>query len=65
MDITVALGGGGVRGFSHIGVLKVLEHKKLNIRGVAGSSIGALIGAAYCLGKSPDSIETYLKKVDQ
>ena len=54
-----------MRGFAHVGVLKVLDQTGFVINGLAGSSIGALIGAAYCLGKSPDSIEQYLKSLDQ
>ena len=52
----LALGGGGVRGFSHIGVLKVLEQEDITIDLIAGSSAGALIGAAYASGISPDEI---------
>jgi NTE family protein len=52
----LALGGGGVRGFSHIGVLKVLEEANIPIDVIAGSSAGALIGGAYASGSSPDEI---------
>lgn len=48
--IALALGGGGVRGYAHLGVLKVLEEAKIPIRGLAGSSAGALAGAAYAFG---------------
>lgn len=53
----LALGGGGVRGFSHIGVLKVLEQEDFFPDIIAGSSAGALIGAAYASGASPKEIE--------
>jgi NTE family protein len=46
----VALGGGFARGISHIGVLKVLEEHDIAIDFVAGTSVGALIGAAYASG---------------
>ncbi len=46
----VALGGGFARGMAHIGVLKVLEEERIPIDFVAGTSVGALIGAAYCSG---------------
>lgn len=45
--IGLALGGGGVKGLSHIGVIKVLEENKIPIDFIAGTSIGALIGAYY------------------
>ena len=48
----VALGGGFARGISHIGVLKVLEEENISVDLVAGTSVGAIIGAAYCGGMS-------------
>jgi NTE family protein len=50
--ISLALGGGFARGIAHIGVLKVLEEENIPIHFVAGTSVGALIGAAYCSGLS-------------
>jgi NTE family protein len=55
--IGVALGGGFARGIAHIGVLKVLEEEDIPIRVVAGTSVGALIGAAYCSGLSIAELE--------
>lgn len=52
----LALGGGGVRGFCHIGVLKVLEQEEIAIDLIAGTSAGALIGGAYAAGASPSDI---------
>ncbi|MBV9670347.1 MAG: patatin-like phospholipase family protein [Acidobacteriales bacterium] len=54
--IGVALGGGFARGMAHIGVLKVLEEEGIPIDYVAGTSIGAVIGAAYCSGISAREI---------
>ncbi|HSM51727.1 MAG TPA: patatin-like phospholipase family protein, partial [Thermoanaerobaculia bacterium] len=45
--IGLALGGGGARGFAHVGVLRVLEQEKIPIDLVIGSSVGSLIGALY------------------
>ena len=45
--IGLALGGGGARGFAHIGVLRVLEQEKIPIDIVIGTSVGSLIGALY------------------
>ena len=55
--IGVALGGGFARGMAHIGVLKVLEEESIPVRFVAGTSVGALIGAAYCSGMPLDELE--------
>lgn len=49
--IALALGGGMARGFSHIGVLNVLERHGIRPGIVAGTSIGAVVGAAYLCGK--------------
>lgn len=65
MNITLALGGGGVKGFAHIGVLRVLEREGFQIRGVSGTSAGGLAGALYAAGYSPDDMENRLREVDQ
>jgi NTE family protein len=48
--IALVLGGGGARGFAHIGVLEVLENQDVPIDFVVGTSIGSLVGAFYCAG---------------
>jgi NTE family protein len=55
--IGLALGGGFARGMAHIGVLRVLEEEGIPIRTVAGTSVGALIGACYCSGLSIEELE--------
>jgi NTE family protein len=55
--IGLALGGGFARGMAHIGVLKVLEEEGIPIRLIAGTSVGALIGACYCSGLSIEELE--------
>ena len=55
--IGLALGGGFARGVAHIGVLKVLEEAGVPVDFVAGTSVGALIGAVYCSGVSPKELE--------
>jgi len=47
--IGLALGGGGARGLAHIGVLKVLEREGIPIDLIVGTSMGALVGAAYAV----------------
>lgn len=46
-QIGLALGGGGARGFAHVGVLRVLEQEKIPVDLVVGTSVGSLIGALY------------------
>jgi NTE family protein len=60
-NIGLALGGGGARGLAHIGVLKVLEREEIPIHIIAGTSIGALVGAGFASGIHPKEME---KRVD-
>ena len=62
-SIGLALGGGFARGIAHIGILKVLEQEHIPIDFVAGTSVGALIGAAYCGGMSPEELEELASRV--
>ncbi len=55
--VFLALGGGGLRGFAHAGVLKVLERENIPIDGVVGTSMGAIIGGLYCAGIKPSELE--------
>ena len=57
------LGGGFARGIAHVGVLKVLEEENIPISFIAGTSVGALIGAAYCSGVSPTELEEVARRV--
>lgn len=60
MKIALALGSGGGRGLFHIGVLKGLEERKIEVTAIAGSSIGSLIGAMYASGLKALEIENLL-----
>jgi NTE family protein len=62
-SIGLALGGGFARGIAHIGVLKVLEEEGIPIRMIAGTSVGALIGAAYCSGLTIAELEDVAHRV--
>ncbi|GAC1638815.1 MAG: patatin-like phospholipase family protein [Candidatus Acidiferrum sp.] len=55
--VGLALAGGFARGIAHIGVLRVLRDAGIPIDCVAGTSVGALIGAAYCAGASLEDME--------
>ena len=56
-SVVLVLGGGSARGLAHIGVLKVLEKEKIPIHRIVGTSMGALIGAAYSVGVSLKKME--------
>ncbi len=56
MKIGVTLTGGFVKGVAHIGFLKALEFKGLSPSFVSGTSAGAIVGALYCAGYSPEEL---------
>lgn len=55
--VALVLGGGGCRGYGHLGVLRVLEREGLKPDLVVGSSAGALVGALYAAGLGVERIE--------
>jgi NTE family protein len=55
--VGLALAGGFARGIAHIGVLRILREAGIPIDFVAGTSVGALIGAAFCAGTSLEEME--------
>ncbi len=63
--IAVVLGGGGSKGFAHIGVLKVLEAQKIPIHMVVGTSAGSLVGSLYASGKSAFELQDIALKMDK
>jgi len=60
----LALGGGGVLGAAHVGVLQVLHERDIHPTMVAGTSAGAVIGAAYAVGIDPYSLEEMVVNAD-
>jgi NTE family protein len=64
-ELSLALGGGGIKGFAHIGVLKRLEELGYSIKSIAGTSAGGLVGALYCAGYTPDEIAEMVIHFDQ
>ena len=56
MKIGIALSGGGARGIAHLGVLKALEEKGIRPHMITGTSAGALAGAFYAAGLTPEQI---------
>ncbi len=61
--IGLVLSGGGARGLSHVGVLKVLERERIPVDLIAGTSMGAIIGGLYASGMSANEIERELLQV--
>lgn len=62
--VGLVLGGGGARGAAHVGVLRVLEEYRVPIDCIAGTSMGALVGAAYASGMSSAEIEQLIIGID-
>ena len=63
VKIGLALGGGGAKGFAHIGVVKVLEENHIPIDVVVGTSAGAVVGVLYAYGFDWYHIQKILKNV--
>ncbi|WP_168461210.1 patatin-like phospholipase family protein [Acinetobacter sp. A1] len=55
--IALALGGGGAKGFAHIGVIKVLESHGIKPKIITGTSAGSFVGSLYASGKSPYQLQ--------
>ncbi len=62
--VGLVLSGGGATGLAHIGVLKALEEREIPIDYITGTSAGALVGAMYSSGYSPEEIEQYVLSDD-
>lgn len=60
----VVLSGGGARGYSHIGVLKVLEENRIPIDCIVGTSMGAVVGGIYASGMPAKELEKKLLELD-
>jgi NTE family protein len=62
--IGLALSGGGVKGFAHAGAIKAMEEKNIHPDIISGTSAGAIVGALYSAGYSPDEICSLFKQKD-
>lgn len=62
--VALVLSGGGMRGYAHIGVLKVLEEEGIRADLVVGTSAGSLVGALYASGLSPAQVEEALGSIE-
>lgn len=62
--VGLVMSGGGAKGLAHIGVIKALEEENIPIDYVTGTSMGAIVGALYAMGYSPDEMIEAMKSSD-
>lgn len=62
--IGLCLGGGGTKGFAHLGAIKAFEEYGINFDMVAGCSVGSCVGAMFCSGKSFKQIYNIASKLE-
>ncbi len=62
--VGLALGGGGARGYAHLGVIRTLQKHQIPIDIVVGTSMGAVMGGAFACGVDLDKLERLLKNLD-
>lgn len=64
MRVGLALGSGSIHGLAHIGVIEALEARGVEVKVVAGTSVGALVGSLYASGMNGRDIESLAKGMD-
>lgn len=64
IKVGLALGSGAARGWAHIGVLRALHEMGVQPQVVTGTSIGSLVGGAYCAGRL-DELEQWVRDMDR
>jgi len=62
--VGLVLSGGGARGLSHVGVLKVLEEQRIPIDAIAGTSMGAIVGGLYASGMTADELDKAFRAIE-
>jgi NTE family protein len=62
--IGLVLGGGGAKGFAHIGVLRELERLHIPVDVVAGTSMGAVVGSMYAIGHDAEQVNLIAHNID-
>lgn len=64
-DITLALGGGGSKGYAHLGVIRALVEMGFEIKGIAGTSAGGMAGAIFAAGFTPEEVLEAISSMSQ
>ena len=64
IKIGLVLGGGGARGHAHIGVLRAIERRDIEVSAIAGCSMGGIIGALHAAGHSSGTIRDIFRELD-
>lgn len=62
--VGLVLSGGGAKGIAHIGLIKALEENNVPIDYIAGTSMGAIVGAMYAMGYTPEEMLELIKSDD-
>ncbi|MGL5538894.1 MAG: patatin-like phospholipase family protein, partial [Aeromonas veronii] len=62
--IAVVLSGGGAKGSAHIGILKVLEQKRIPVDIIVGTSMGSYVAGMYAMGLSAEEVERTTLAID-
>jgi NTE family protein len=63
LKVGVALGGGAARGLAHLGVLRAFEREEIPIDVLVGTSMGAIVGAAYAVDRDIVALETQVREI--
>ncbi|HPH95510.1 MAG TPA: patatin-like phospholipase family protein [Anaerolineaceae bacterium] len=63
MEIALALGGGGIRGLAHVGVIRSLESLGYKIRAIAGTSAGSIVGALYAASLTTQDMQAIFNDI--
>ena len=62
--IGLVLSGGGARGFTHVGVLQILDSLNIPVHFITGTSMGSIIGGLYAIGYSGLDLDSLVKNID-
>lgn len=62
--IGLVLAGGGARGIAHVGVIRALEELQIPVDGIAGTSMGALVGGLYATGMNAEDLRKVVAEMD-
>lgn len=63
--VALVLGGGGARGFAHVGVIRVLEDAGVPVELVVGTSVGSLVGALYAGDRNSYALEALARRLER